>query len=1088
MAKKLAYIGKDGKVILLGSLDKYDEIIREIIAKKGNAIYYGDEPPEQTDVFWVSNADMSEYIPDNTVVQNLYRRLAEIEAFLLKYRHVVDYGVIAGDSSIGGRTNIMATAEPVEPGTDVPGTGADDAVGTVADDEQVIPEELGATVPNISVKCDTAANFMENYQNLISGELLWATDQQKLFMYYDGVFIPVGSGGGGGGGGMNPDEIMSYFFDYLGLKAEDGHNYRIFVDTEGKLRNYRAETTELEKDHSADTSDTWVSGRLFINSIFCGGSGDAYSYQACSHNFVELANCSGHDINLNGLYLLYAPNPDTAWKVLPLKGVIKDGTTFLIRGAQCSSKSNTTPIVVNEYDMEWKDGSGLIKFEQDKPTFYLAWGDNERFYNTSEELVPASQLSRVVYTTPMLKGYIDSVGIGTGSASEGSSPLSIATGDSWSDIVFVRYFTLDPVSQANKAYSARKSSAMWTYVNMAKEADESLSNPRYYYDLPTKLKFTPRDDASGKNIFTTKTTFDAERPNMVNITLGRQATYKDADHKATRCFNWVSVGYHDEYLEVSRLSDYDWSEAIEIDSITDDSIATGGYYAGNPVVSTFIEQYRRIRWVATSGVAVTTHKVLLFGLDAGEYKYRVRRRGDNDYRSDVLTFRVFADDEVSSFEFVQVSDQQGFNWLEYQAWKKSALLISRDHPGIAFTINTGDITQNGNRENEWLDYYDGRQFLRSKEEMFTIGNNDLCGVKEYELGDGTAGKYKINHKNITFYYCFELDLVNSAIFSSGTTEYYMPSLYSFNFGQYHFVSINSEFAANTYKCYQQEAGTFTTDTYDQMAAWFRKDLQLWQGVASDVEPSGCGKCIVFCHEMPYTIITRATRLGSSGRGGSKLNTFATDGLTYLWSRLFKQYGIRLVIGGHKHTYSMTWPVYDAPDGYIDESTHEVADGADLMGSVSNAASMRPVVQVTDAAAIKEGSGSARYELVQKITAPLYVMCQATGYKLVSNKELPCNNRLESLSVDWLKKCFPGTHPVDASGNVTDKANAEQYRPTYIHYSLGEDGISITSYQVQYVYSEPNLQDNKPGSFNINNQQTRALSSLAIDGGDYDIEF
>ena len=42
MAKKLAYIGKDGKVILLGSLDKYDEIIREIIAKKGNAIYYGD--------------------------------------------------------------------------------------------------------------------------------------------------------------------------------------------------------------------------------------------------------------------------------------------------------------------------------------------------------------------------------------------------------------------------------------------------------------------------------------------------------------------------------------------------------------------------------------------------------------------------------------------------------------------------------------------------------------------------------------------------------------------------------------------------------------------------------------------------------------------------------------------------------------------------------------------------------------------------------------------------------------------------------------------------------------------------------------
>ena len=53
-----------------------------------------------------------------------------------------------------------------------------------------------------------------------------------------------------------------------------------------------------------------------------------------------------------------------------------------------------------------------------------------------------------------------------------------------------------------------------------------------------------------------------------------------------------------------------------------------------------------------------------------------------------------------------------------------------------FTINTGDITQSGNRENEWLDYYEGREALRGKEEMFTIGNNDLCGKNEYELGNG----------------------------------------------------------------------------------------------------------------------------------------------------------------------------------------------------------------------------------------------------------------------------------------------------------------------------------------------------------------
>lgn len=58
------------------------------------------------------------------------------------------------------------------------------------------------------------------------------------------------------------------------------------------------------------------------------------------------------------------------------------------------------------------------------------------------------------------------------------------------------------------------------------------------------------------------------------------------------------------------------------------------------------------------------------------------------------------------------------------------------------------MTQNGNRENEWIDYYNGRKDLIDVEDMVTIGNNDLCGITPYELGDGSAGKYKINHKNI----------------------------------------------------------------------------------------------------------------------------------------------------------------------------------------------------------------------------------------------------------------------------------------------------------------------------------------------------
>ena len=41
-------------------------------------------------------------------------------------------------------------------------------------------------------------------------------------------------------------------------------------------------------------------------------------------------------------------------------------------------------------------------------------------------------------------------------------------------------------------------------------------------------------------------------------------------------------------------------------------------------------------------------------------------------------------------------------------------------------INTGDMTQNGTRINEWLDYYDGgRNLFDHLEQMNCVGNNDL---------------------------------------------------------------------------------------------------------------------------------------------------------------------------------------------------------------------------------------------------------------------------------------------------------------------------------------------------------------------------
>ena len=93
--------------------------------------------------------------------------------------------------------------------------------------------------------------------------------------------------------------------------------------------------------------------------------------------------------------------------------------------------------------------------------------------------------------------------------------------------------------------------------------------------------------------------------------------------------------------------------------------------------------------------------------------------------------------------------------------------------------------------------------------------------------------------------------------------------------------------------------------------------------------------------MPFTIVTWDFMSGSKGREGSHLNTLNENGL-YRFSRLFKKYGIRLVMGGHKHTYSISKPVYDAPSNYITAS-NLVDSSVDLMGDVTSSLSRIPII-------------------------------------------------------------------------------------------------------------------------------------------------
>ena len=689
--------------------------------------------------------------------------------------------------------------------------------------------------------------------------------------------------------------------------------------------------------------------------------------------------------------------------------------------------------------MQWYDSKGkLIEFNTQGGCYYLVCSVGGKFHN-GEEWGTLQDITKNPYSTEKtIEGYIDLVGIKNNAAStsvfaEGNAPVSIKAGEDIRKCVFVRSFTLDPCQQAQKDHNKKKSSDLWTYVNMNEKSKEGFP----YYTEEQKHLYVPKASKYNKNIFGTRSTFSENYPNMVNITFGIQAT-DDGVSGATRCFNWISTGYYDEYVEYKK-NDETWEQAKTKKSITEDNYKTE--YVGDTNVATFKNIYKRIKWVTTNNTVVTTHKAIIRGLNKGVYNYRIRRTSDPLYMSEVFTFTVRTNTEVQQgFDFVHTTDQQAFNFYEYQAWTKACYAINKNHPNIHFTLNTGDCTQNGNRESEWLDYYNGRELIRNKEEMYVIGNNDLCGVIPYELGDGNAGTYKINHKNIQYYYTFELAENNPAIFKYVESSnldptkmgdildkgdnwftYYMPSLYSFNYGDYHFIGINSEFADNTYTIYYNDSdkgNIIKQHAYYNMYRW----------VLADIEKNEGKNYIAFMHELPFCITKGDSNSQAEARtekNGSKLNhdfsqgvskTDNTDTNVYTkgcnFSELFQNKGVKLALGGHKHTYSLSYPI---EENITTEGNTRTVDYNNPKLNTENGV--------------------------------VYSMCQATGYKLVSNKELP------GIGINWLRKYFPMSN---------GSASSSQYYPMYSLINTAGDQLTLSSYVVHNIFQEKT-------AFNINEQ-------------------
>lgn len=302
-----------------------------------------------------------------------------------------------------------------------------------------------------------------------------------------------------------------------------------------------------------------------------------------------------------------------------------------------------------------------------------------------------------------------------------------------------------------------------------------------------------------------------------------------------------------------------------------------------------------------------------------------------------------------------------------------------------FVINTGDVCYNGSRSNEWLDYFYAQEPLDDREEMLTVGNNDLIPPSMRDIGTGQESPWKINPAVIDYFYAVDFRPENPPIFvgtssenENSTVVFKMPGLYSFNYGDFHFISLLSEIRTISNKAddvavgSQKKLAQSTVNTvwgvkdelrqsynnnptnnknnqaskiFDTLEGWMTKDLMLWKGKTEteiiaeyntsqsnpnnmnykwedarydDSIVNNCSKCIIYTHEMPFNI-TSSGSYNNYSSGNSVPRETAKAYLNRLhnfeFQRLFKLWGIHMVMGGHKHTVAITTPVYDAPIGY-----------------------------------------------------------------------------------------------------------------------------------------------------------------------------
>ncbi|MDF2564511.1 MAG: metallophosphoesterase [Massilibacillus sp.] len=250
------------------------------------------------------------------------------------------------------------------------------------------------------------------------------------------------------------------------------------------------------------------------------------------------------------------------------------------------------------------------------------------------------------------------------------------------------------------------------------------------------------------------------------------------------------------------------------------------------------------------------HFATLEGLTSGtQYTYRV---GSENSWSDPETFTTEHDGD-KAFKFLVFGDSQSGlpKNPEYGPWRTTIHNAYAANQDAAFFMNVGDLVEIGQDQAHWKNWYEAAQDVIEKiPNMAVPGNHETYDVPEE------------NHSVLPLYFKKQLHLPKNG------PDALKGQVYSFDYGNTHFAVLDSQ---------EQEEGQYVSNMLALEAEWLDKDLSAtnkkWK--------------IVLFHKTPY--------YNKAFRSKEKLKAILTP--------IMDKHHVDLVINGHDHGYSRTYPIY-----------------------------------------------------------------------------------------------------------------------------------------------------------------------------------